>query len=194
MANPNSPFGLKAVRHLSGGNIQSNTYPIASGYNTNIGYGDPVLMANDGTITIAIGTAGTPSPTCIGVFGGVQYTDSAGINQFKPFWPANTVATNVKAIVYDDPNIIFAIQSDSTGIAEGDVGQQVDVTIGATNTATGKSATVLGAAAGTGTTGKHLRVLRLVNDGMNAWGAYAVVEVIWSENAYKGVISGVGGI
>lgn len=194
MANPNNPFGLKAVRHLSGGNIQSNTYPIASGYNTNIGYGDPVLMAADGTITIAIGTAGTPSPTCIGFFGGVSFKDAAGITWFKPYWPANQVATEVKAIIYDDPNIIMSIQSDATGIAAADVGQQVDVTIGATNTLTGKSSTVLGAAAGTATTGKHLRVLRLVDDGLNTWGPYAVVEVIWSENAYKGVISGVGGI
>lgn len=194
MANVNSAFGLKPVRHQTGGNIQSNMYPIASAYNTAIYTGDPVIMAADGTITIAIGSAGSHSTNTLGVFGGVTFKDASGITWWRPYWPANQIATEIKAIVYDDPYIIFAIQSDATGAADADVGQLADYTIAAGNALTGKSATVLGMAATHATTAHQLRILRLVNDGVNASGAYSVVEVLFAEHAMKGVVSGVGGI
>jgi hypothetical protein len=59
---------------------------------------------------------------------------------------------------------------------------------------TGKSGTNLDMSTGSGTTGKHLRIMRIVDDGVNTAGAYAVVEVTWAEHALKGVVSGVGGI
>ena len=194
MANVNAPFGLKPVRHQTGGNIQSNTYPIASAYGTAIYTGDPVLLHSDGTIIIGVGTGGTPSVQMLGVFGGVSYKDAAGAIQWKQYWPASTVATEVKAIVYDDPEIIFQIQSDATGVAAGDVGQLCDVEIVAGSAATGKSGTNLDMSTGSATTGKHLRIMRIVDDGVNVAGAYAVVEVTWAEHALKGVVSGVGGI
>ena len=194
MANVNAPFGLKPVRHQTGGNIQSNAYPIASAYPTAIYTGDPVLMTTDGTIIIAIGTAGTPSTTILGVFGGVRYTDAAGVSFLRPYCPAGTVATNIEAIVYDDPQIIFQIQSDASGVAAGDVGQLCDVEIVAGNPLTGVSRTNLDDSTGTATTAKHLRILRIVNNGVNEAGAYAVVEVMFAEHALSGTISGVGGI
>jgi len=194
MANVNSPFGLKPVRHQTGGEIRSNSYPIASGYGTAIYTGDPVLMTTDGTLIIGVGTGGTPSVQMLGVFGGVRYTDATGATFWRAYWPASTVATNIEAIVYDDPNIIFAIQSDATGVAAADVGQLCDVEIVAGSAATGKSGTNLDMSTGSATTAKHLRILRIVNDGVNVAGAYAVVEVMWAEHALSGTVSGVGGI
>ena len=194
MANSNAPYGLKPVRHATGGEIRSEEYPIATGYATSIFTGDPVLQTTDGSIIIAVGTGGTPSVQTFGVFGGVSYTDATGAQVFKPYWPASTTATNIKAVIYTDPNIVFAIQSDATGVAAADVGQLCDVEIVAGSTLTGKSGTNLDMSTGSGTTGKHLRILRIIDDGSNVAGAYADVEVMWAEHALKGVVSGVGGI
>ena len=194
MANVDAPYGLKPVRHATGGEIRSESYPIATGYPTSIFTGDPVLQHTDGSIIIAVGTAGTPSVQSFGVFGGVSYTDATGAQVFKPYWPASTTATNIKAVIYTDPNIVFAIQSDATGVAAADVGQLCDVEIVAGSTLTGKSKTNLDVSTGTATTAKHLRILRIIDDGSNVAGAYADVEVMWAEHALKGVVSGVGGI
>jgi len=194
MANTNAAYGLKAVRHLSGGVVQTNAYTIASGYATSIFTGDPVLQHSDGTLIIAVGTGGTPSVQTIGVFDGCRYVNAAGEQVFSKYWPASTTATDIEAYVYDDPNIIFKIQTDATGATDADKGQLVDVEIVAGSTATGISATNLDMSTGGGTTGKHLRILRLVNDGENESGAYADVEVVFAEHALKGVVSGVGGI
>ncbi len=194
MANVDAAYGLKPVRHMTGGEIRSEEYPIATGYATSIFTGDPVLQHTDGTIIIAVGTAGTPSVQTFGVFGGVNYVDAQGNQKFSPYWPASTTATNIKATIYTDPSIVFAIQSDATGAAAADVGQLCDVEIVAGDTKTGKSKTNLDVSAGLATTGKHLRILRIIDDGENVAGAYADVEVVWAEHALKGVVSGVGGI
>ena len=194
MANTNAAYGLRAVRHASGGDVRPEAYPIATGYGTSIFTGDPVLQHSDGTIIIAVGTGGTPSVQTFGVFAGVRYTDATGAVVFKPYWPASTTATNIEAYIYTDPNIIFAIQSDATGVAAADVGQLCDVEIVAGDVKTGKSGTNLDMSTGSGTTGKHLRIMKIIDDGENVAGAYANVEVMWAEHALKGVVSGVGGI
>lgn len=194
MANVNAAYGLKPIRHMTGGEIRSEEYPIATGYATSIFTGDPVLQHSDGTIIIAVGTGGTPSVQTFGVFGGVSYVNASGEQVFSPYWPASTTATDIKAIIYTDPSIVFAIQSDATGVAAADVGQLADVEIVAGSTKTGKSGTNLDMSTGSGTTGKHLRILRIINDNENVAGAYADVEVVWAEHALKGVVSGVGGI
>ena len=194
MANTNAPYGLRAVRHASGGNIQTNAYTIATGYATSIYRGDPVLQTTDGSIIIGVGTGGTPSVQLIGVFDGCRYTNAAGEQVWSKYWPASTTATNIEAYVYDDPNIIFQIQTDATGATDADKGQLADVEIVAGSASTGISGTNLDMSTGGGTTGKHLRILRLVDDGVNESGAYTDVEVIFAEHALKGVVSGVGGI
>lgn len=194
MANVDAAYGLRAIRHMTGGEIRLDEYPIASAYGTSIFKGDPVLQHSDGTLIIAVGTGGTPSVQTFGVFQGVEYTNAAGEVVFSNYWPASTVATNIKAKVITDPNVVFAIQSDATGVAAADVGQLCDVEIVAGDTKTGVSKTNLDMSTGSGTTGKHLRILRLVNDGVNEAGAYSDVEVVWAEHALKGVVSGVGGI
>lgn len=192
--NTNAGFGLKPIRHMTGGEIRSNGYPIKTGYPTAIYTGDPVIMDTDGTLLIGVGTAGSPSAAPLGVFQGVSYTDASGAKVYKAYWPASTTATNIEALVIDDPDVLFAIQSDATGVAAADIGQLYDFTIAAGSTATGRSATVLGSASTHASTAHQLRAMRIVDDGVNVAGAYAVVEVSWAQHALKGVVSGVGGI
>lgn len=189
-SNTNSPYGLKPVRHMSGGEICSNAYPITASTAGAIYKGDPVIGVSDGSITVATDGAAA----CMGVFSGCEYDDVSGQHHFSPNWPALTTATNVVGYVYDDPNIIYQIQSDATGVALGDINQAADYDVVAGSSLTGVSATNLDCSAGLGSTDKNLRILRLVNDGVNAAGAYAQVEVVFSEHAFKGVVAGVGGV
>jgi len=190
MANANAPYGLRPVRHLCGGVIQTNKYTIASGYNTAIFTGDVVEGVAGGSIEQA--EAGNVDN--LGVFAGVSYTDAAGSQVFSPYWPASTTATNIVAYVYDDPMIVYAIQSDATGAAAADVHMGADWEVVAGSTTTGQSAWNLDVSGGLAGTDKSLRILRLVDDGENAWGAYSDVEVIFNEHVLKGVVAGVGGI
>jgi hypothetical protein len=190
MANIDAARGLVPVRHQNGAEITSNGYPIASGYATAIYAGDPVIMAADGTIQQAL----PASAANLGVFAGVKYTLGSGEIKYSSYWPAGTVATNIEALVYDDPYIIFEIQSDATGAVAADVGQLANVEIVAGNALIGRSKTNLDISALTAATGKSLRILRLVKDPLNEPGPFSRVEVIFEQHAIKGVVAGVGGV
>lgn len=147
--NVNSPFGFRPSQYLNGGtyNGQPNPYQLASGYATAIFTGDPVDITG-GYVTI--GVAGSP---IVGVCAGFQYLDALGNYQYAPYWPANTVTFGAAAatvLVYDDPNILYDIQTDdSTGphttpyFVQADMGKNANFAIGAGNTATGQSTTYL---------------------------------------------------
>jgi len=190
MSNENKPFGLKPVRHNSGGELRTNEYPIAVGYTTAIYRGDLVEMANDGTIA----AAAAQNADNLGVFWGCEYIDPTGSKKFSPYWPGTASCTSIKAQVYDDPNIIFQIQSDATGFAAADVGQLVDIEYVAGDTKTGISKVNADVSAGTATTNMTLRLLRLVDDGVNAAGAYSVGEVAIIEHVMRPNVAAVGGI
>lgn len=191
MANANAPRGLIPLRHNSGASIVQNEYTIASAYGFNIFRGDPVMLTGTGNnIQLAVGTAGTPTVQGIGVFAGCTWTDSTGKFNFSKYWPASTVSSDAKALVWDDPNIVFEAQSLS--FALNDLGALVDFTAAAGSTKTGYSGAYLDST--TGTADKTFRLLRLIDRPYNAVGAYAKVECIYIEHAFKGVIAGVGGV
>ena len=190
MANTDAAYGLRAVRHLNGSCLATNVYTIATGYATNLFRGDPVEGLADGSIQ----QAAAENVDNLGVFKGCEYVDANGNQVYRSYWPASTTATNIVAHVYDDPNIVFAVQSDATGVAAADVHNLADWEIVAGDTKTGQSAVNLDISAGMAGTGKAIRILRLVDDGENAWGAYSDVEVVFGEHALKGVVSGVGGV
>lgn len=188
MANTNSPFGLRPIRHLTGGEVRLQEYSIAAAYSTKIHQGDPVEMTGTGR-NIQIAAAGNVDN--IGVFWGCRYVDAGGEQQFGRYWPGTAGATDIVAMVYDDPKIVYECQSDT--LAEGDVGTLVDWNEGTASDSTGVSgAYAVGSV--TGTTGKALRVQRLVPRVDNAYGAYAKVEVTFAEHAQNTSVSGVGGI
>ena len=114
MANQDAAFGFKPSRSLVGGSIRNNVYKIAANYGTSIFSGQTVEAVAAGGIEAA--AAGDTQQ--LGVFGGVQYTDpTSGKPTFKPFYSASTNASDLEAIVYDDPQLIFEVQHDGTGTA-----------------------------------------------------------------------------
>lgn len=144
-----SPFGFVAMRHPSG-MARAEAFTIAAAYATAIFKGMPVILNTDGTIN-----AGTAAADLLGVFAGVEYIDATGKPVVANNWPAGGVtgATNIRAWVYDDPNIEYLVQADGS-IPQSAVGAQTDVTnIG--NAANGMSqATVASAVAAAGAQGQ----------------------------------------
>ena len=84
MANANSPFGLRPVRHQTGGRVLTNTYPIASGYNAGdyagIYFGDVVRVGTDGNLALSVPATDVDN---LGVFQGCNYVDSTGSQKFS---------------------------------------------------------------------------------------------------------------
>ena len=189
MANADSPFGLRAIGHISGGSVRLRRYSIASAYGTDIYHGDVVEMTGTGT---NIAKAAAANADNLGVFVGCRYVNASGEQKFSPYWPASTVATQIVALVYDDPNIIYEVQCDT--LAEGDIGTLVDWNVGTGSALNGTSGLYADIGAGTATTDKALRLLNLVNRPDNAYGAYAKAHVVFAEQVISRVVSGVGGI
>ena len=67
MANTDAPQGFIPLRHLTGGVIRPQEYPIANSYAANLASGDLVSMTTDGTVI-----RGTAGGTALGVFYGAQ--------------------------------------------------------------------------------------------------------------------------
>lgn len=188
MANTNAPFGLRPVGHISGGDVRLHEYSIASGYAANIFQGDPVELTGTGK---NIQLAAAANVNNLGVFWGCRYVDSGGNQRFSNYWPTGTTATDIVALVYDDPNIIYEVQADT--VAEADVGLMGDWNAGTGSTSTGVSGAYLDSVSVYAATAKSLQIIGLVPRPGNAYGAYAKVHVIFSEHAYKTGAAGAGG-
>jgi|TARA_E500000305_G_C3932042_1_gene193248 hypothetical protein len=177
MANVNSPFGFIPTRHMSGNSPRSNKYTILSGLAENIFSGDIVMLYTDGTIQPSNGAS--EADKTIGVFGGCSYTASDGSYVYNEYWPTGTVATDIIAYVYDDPNIVFRAQSAGTP-AQTNIGNCADVTPGSGSTVTGNSASVI-----SGTMADTLaltKIIALWDAPENSFGQYAILEVLLNEH------------
>ena len=135
---------------------------IASTYGTNIFRGDVVKLVAGGGIELA-----AAGDRFIGVFDGVQYTASDGSMKYAKYWPASTTATAITAYVYDDPNILFGVQSAGSTVAA-DVGNIGDHVAGTGSTTTGISAHELNGTTSTSDAG--WRVLGKIESPDNAYG------------------------
>ena len=175
MANVDAAFGAKPVRHLTGGVIRATEYKIVKEYAANVFTGDFVQLAATGYVQV-----GAATNRLLGVFNGCKYTASNGEIIFKRYWPADTATLSdgdVSAYVYDDPNIVFAIQSSGSTVFA-DIGNLGNHVVTAGSTSTGQSKHEIDGTTGTGTAG--LRVLGLYDEPKNAYGTNVVLEtVIW---------------
>lgn len=192
MANTDAPFGFRPKSHSTGGVIRSKAYRngVASAYNTSIFRGDVVERVADGSFA----QAAAANADNWGVFAGCQYTDSNGKPKWSQYWPADTVATDIIAYVYDDPDILFEVQTDATGATNADEAALADWEVVAGSTATGQSKFNLDISAGLATTNKALRIIALSKDPGNESGAYTKVLVQFAEHVKTNVVAGVGGV
>ena len=188
MANTDAPNGFVPLRHLTGGVVRPQAYPIANAYSNSLFSGDLVTLLSDGTVGI-----GTNTSNALGVFYGVQYIDRAsGDVKFSKVWTASTAIkanTAATAFVYDDPNITYEVQGSGT-FANANVGELCNVLFTAGETTFGGSQQEANLAT-LGTTALPLRILRLVDAPDNAVGADAKLEVVINNHLYGTRASGI---
>jgi len=169
MANKDAPAGFWPIRHLTGGTVRQSIYTIATGYGTDIFKGDLVKLVTGGGIELAAN-----GNRYVGVFNGVKYVDAAGNVVYSKYWPASTAATEIEAMVYDDPLIVFGAQSAGSTV-EADIGELTDHATATGSTATGQSAAELNGSSGTGAAA--FRILGKIEAPDNAYGTNVNLEV-----------------
>ena len=120
MSKTATPYGLKPVNEIGGLPYAGSTrqIKIASGYASNIFYGQVVSIVAAGTVEVVTtnGNNSTPFPAgTVGVFVGCTYTNPS-TNQltFAQYFPSGTVASDAKAYVVDDYNTLFQVQAAGT--------------------------------------------------------------------------------
>ena len=184
-----APYGLKPVNLIGGQVFAGSTrlMEIASGYATNIFYGDLVKRVSDGTIEKDTGTT-TATPS--GVFLGVQFTNaSTGQVQQQQFYPASqAIATGTKifAVVADDPDTLFQVVSCSSGttvaaMGISAIGNNIELIQNAGSTISGNSAVAINEGTQATTNTLPIRIIDVVRD--TATGTDTFVEFIVKINA-----------
>lgn len=193
----NAPNGLRPVRKLDGScwTGQMTSYPVASGYATAMFTGDPVTVLADGTL--GIGAAGA---AIVGVFQGVEYIDASGNPVYSPNWVASTAtlgAAPARAMVIDDPDVVFTIQEDNgagaagTPLALADVGLNANFAVGTGNAATGLSGATINNTTEAATATLNLKILGPDQYQGNAVGAFANWLVKINNHRYGNAVAGV---
>ena len=180
MSNLNAANGFTPLRHLTGGVIRANEYPIANAQTGSMAAGDIVALNASGTVI-----RGTAGGVALGVFYGVEYIATDGSVKFEKVWTSGTVTEQgvvAKAYVYDDPNITYKVQTNGTFVSTA-VGALANVTLGTFNSTYGHSTDELDFAT-LATTSKVLRILRLIDYPNNTVGADAKLEVVINLSLY----------
>jgi hypothetical protein len=151
------PFGLVPWKQSIAGiyNGQTMQFPIKSGYANNIFRGDLVYVGPDGFLhnLFDLGNGTYPTATAWGVFNGCSYVQPTATNPIdpaspgRPYWPGGTNTANgvnATADVIVDPNIIYTIQVDATGIAWTAQGANFSVVYDGTGAPTPNGNTITG--------------------------------------------------
>jgi hypothetical protein len=185
MPNVNNPSGFSALRRIDGGSVGrfGYDYTIADALAQNIGYGNLVARTGSGKdITNAVdGVAGA---TIVGVFAGVKYRDVYGNIQYRPNWISGTptfAAEGAKAVVIDDPKVVFVAQM-SAGFTATDSGQFAGLVLANPNSL-GVSQWQVNSADITSTL-DSVKILGLHSNIRNAYGTNAKVEVLLAFHEY----------
>jgi len=141
-----APYGLEPVQVTGSGYFNGATrqIPMTANTATGIFLGDMVNIQAGAPIAVAA----TPTTTAngytpVGVFAGCEYTDpNTKTKQYSNYLPANAITngyTDVYIYVWDDPKMLFKIQS-SGNTTRANVGFNAQLAnFGAGSTATGKS-------------------------------------------------------
>jgi hypothetical protein len=194
MANPDTPFGLRPVRYVSGApyNGAANVYTVAAGNSVRIGIGDPVTTAAVGTAQTVNGvtyldvvraaTGDVITGVVVGVLPDVA-TDT----------PYRVGSTLRRLLVADDPNLEFEIQevSGGTALTLNDMGLNADFVVADCSTTTGYSNVELNNGTEAGTNTLDLKIVRFVNRADNAIGEHAKWLVRINRHRHVNQIAGI---
>ena len=189
-----TPYGFKPVNEIGGLPYAGSTrqIKIASGYASNIYYGQVVSIVAAGTIQVVTtnGDNSTPFPAgTIGVFVGCTYTNpSTKQLTFAQYFPTGTVASDAMAYVVDDYNTLFQVQADGS-LAQATLGSNAILaavqSTSTGSTTTGNSNSALSASVAT-TSGYAFRIVDFVESTTSTVGdAYTDVLVKFNPVAHS---------
>ena len=138
-----APYGFQAINRFDGIPYAGATlqYPISGSYNTAIYNGASVKLVAGGTIELS---GATTTGTIIGVFMGVQYTNSSGQTVQAQYYPGTSV-TNAIAYVVVDPTAEYKVALTASG--------SPTVVVGANATIVGANLAEIQNGTGSATTG-----------------------------------------
>jgi len=169
MATTATPSGAEPVNTLSASGSFSGKVrhiKIASNYNTAIFYGDFVKLVASGTVEKSAVTTAVVAGT-VGIFMGCSFTDPTTSQlTFSQHYPASTVASDIAALVCDDPKLLFLMQGDEA-IAQTGLGNNVSAVNTAGSTSIGRSRNALDGGSVATTNSLPLRIVDFV-DGPNS--------------------------
>ena len=150
MATTAAPYGLKPVKRADGMAYAGATsqYLIdPAGEATNLFNGQVVHIGADGYIALSTATGadgttnalptGTALTGSLGVFVGCEYENDLGQTVYSQYYPSGAI--NAKALVVDDPNVLFQVQADGA-MDQSDIGANTFFAA-AQSTSTGNTAT-----------------------------------------------------
>ena len=186
MANSSATgFGMKPVKMAgqSANTAGLGEYPVAASA-TAIYNQDLVAMAATGTAAVA--AAGTEQ--LLGSLNGVFYTDSSTSKPtFQAYLLGSNAATDIVALVNDDPHQVYEVRSNNAGAsAQTDVGNTADISYSAGATPNYISKTTLddGSLA---TASKQVKIVGVSRDPDNndLTSANVVWRVVISEHFFK---------
>ena len=200
MANVNTPRGLSPVGTITGAayNEQGRLYAIANDGTNTYAIGDIVKVAGSSDANgVPYVTKAATTDTPVGVVVGIRVADP-GVSLVGTTLALNTIYLPLNSgtryvYVVDDPNVIFQVQGDSTGVAAADVFKNAGLTITADQTSLAQSSplssTVLNASsflaiASSGSLALPLQIIGLVQASNNAPGAYAQALVKWNKHQF----------
>lgn len=185
-----APYGLLPV-NLIGGQVfagATRQIPIASGSATAIFFGDVVKLGSDGTLSK---DTGTDAATPVGVFMGCSYTDATFGKTFRQYYPGDVVASDINAVVSDDPDALYKVAVTSSGTTVGyvnrtAVGNNAVLTQNAGSTATGNSKVAIDDTTATTSTWP-VRIIDVIPETHTAGnpGSYTEVIVKWNAGMHQ---------
>jgi len=118
-----------------------------AGEATNLFYGQVVHIGADGYIALSTATGadgttnalptGTTLTGSLGVFVGCEYENDLGQTVYSQYYPSGAI--NAKALVVDDPNVLFQVQADGA-MDQSDIGANTFFAA-AQSTSTGNTST-----------------------------------------------------
>ena len=171
------PYGLKPI-NLIGGQVfagATRQRRIASGA-ASIGFGDPVIFVNDGTIAVSTSTTAAPATGFAGVFLGCQFVSSVtGQPTWSQSWTSGTSVkanTFIYAYVCEDPDQLFQVAvvtgttvvSTSTGLTYTNVNNNVALVANTLNTTSNDSQQAILLSSADVTASLPIRIVDLVPD------------------------------
>jgi hypothetical protein len=171
------PYGLKPI-NLIGGQVfagATRQRRIASGASS-IGFGDPVIFVNDGTVAVSTSTTTAPATGFAGVFLGCQFVSSVtGQPTFSQAWISGTSVkanTFITAYVCEDPDQLFQVAvvtgttvvSTSSGLTYTNINNNVALVANTLNTVSYDSQQAILLSSADVTASLPIRIVDLVPD------------------------------